>query len=183
MKNLAVSRRYAKALMLIGEEDGQSDQYKQELEEIVRLFDSSEELEKAVTNPLFDKNDRRNILSAVLDKTDFSRVMKAFLVLLFDKGRIGFLREVSEHYQKLAAELQGVVHATLVSAAELSSEAVEKIKAGLAKRIGKDIVLDVEQDADLIGGVVTKIGDLVLDGSVKTQLFNMKETLKRGEGI
>ncbi len=183
MKNLAVSRRYAKALMLIGEEDGQSDQYRQELEEIVLLLDSSEELEKAVTNPLFDKNDRRNILAAVLGKTDFSKVMKAFLVLLFDKGRFGFVREISDHYQKLADELKGVVHATLVSAAELSSEAVEKIKAGLAKRIGKDIVLDVEQDASLIGGVVTKIGDLVLDGSVRTQLFNMKETLKRGEGI
>lgn len=109
--------------------------------------------------------------------------MNAFTILLFDKRRIGFIREICEFYQSLADEIKGVVHATLVSATVLSSDAVEKIRTGLAKRIGKDIVLDVEQDASLIGGVVTKIGDLVLDGSVKTQLFNMRETLKRGESV
>ncbi len=181
MKNLSVSRRYAKALMLIGKEDGNADLYSEELSQAVELFDSNKEFEKAVVNPLFDKNERKNVLSKVLEKTDLSKVMKSFLVLLFDKGRIGFLREICDFYKKLADELKGVVHAKLVSAAELSSEAVEKIRQGLAKRTGKDIILDIEQDTDLIGGIVTEIGDLVLDGSVKTQLFNMRESLKRGE--
>jgi len=181
MKNLAVARRYAKALMLIGKEDGQADQYTTELSAFIALFDGSTELEKAITNPLFGKNDRRNVLSAVLEKTDFSRTIKSLVMLLFDKGRIGFLREICEFYKTLADELKGVVHATLVSATKLSDEATEKIRQGLAKRTGKDIILDVEQDPSLIGGIITKIGDLVLDGSVKTQLFNMRESLKRGE--
>ncbi|MCP4114061.1 MAG: F0F1 ATP synthase subunit delta [Desulfobacteraceae bacterium] len=183
MKSVAVSRRYATALMLIGKEDGKADQYRKELDQIVQLFDENPELEKTIANPLFDKDDRRKVLIAVLKKARLSKVMNAFTVLLFDKGRIAFVRDVCEFYQALADEIKGVVHATVVSATELSSDAVEKIKAGLAKRIGKDIVLDVEQDASLIGGVVTKIGDLVLDGSVKTQLFNMRETLKRGESV
>ncbi len=181
MKNLSVSRRYAKALMLIGKEDGNADLYSEELDDVVQLFDTNKELEKAVMNPLFDKNERRNVLLKVFGKTDLSKVMKSFLVLLFDKGRIDFLRETYKFYKKLADELKGVVHAKLVSAVELSSEAVEKISHGLAERTGKDIILDIEQDTDLIGGIVTKIGDLVLDGSVKTQLFNMRESLKRGE--
>lgn len=181
MKNLAVARRYAKALMLIGKEDGQADQYTDELNAFVALFDNSAELEKAIANPLFDKNDRRKVLASVLEKTDFSRTIKSFVMLLFDKGRIGFLREICEFYKKLADELKGVVHATLVSATQLSAEATEKIRQGLAKKTGKDIILDVEQDPALIGGIITKIGDLVLDGSVKTQLFNMRESLKRGE--
>jgi len=49
--------------------------------------------------------------------------------------------------------------------------------------VGKDIILDLSQDAGLIGGVVTKIGDLVLDGSIKTQLSNMRQSLKRGESV
>ncbi|MBF0378310.1 MAG: F0F1 ATP synthase subunit delta [Desulfamplus sp.] len=183
MKNLAVARRYAKALMLIGKEDGQAEKYTDELESFVSLFNSSVELEKAITNPLFDRNDRRHVLAAVLEKTDSSRIIKSFMMLLFDKGRIGFLREICQFYKKLADELKGVVHATLVSATQLSYEATEKIREGLAKRTGKDIILDVEQDPALIGGIITKIGDLVLDGSVKTQLFNMRETLKRGEMV
>ncbi|MBU8850031.1 MAG: F0F1 ATP synthase subunit delta [Desulfobacterales bacterium] len=183
MKNLAVSRRYAKALILIGQEDGQAEQYNAELESIVGLFDTQVDFETALINPLFNKNDRKNVLEAVLAATDLSAIMKSFLILLFDKGRIGFLREIASYYKDLADELKGVVKASIVSATELSTEAVDKIKEALSKKTGKTIVLNVEQDPSLIGGVVTKIGDLVLDGSVKTQLINMRETLKKGENV
>ena len=183
MKNLAVSRRYAKALILIGQEDGQADQYNTELESVVGLFDTQEGFEQALTNPLYNKNDRKKVLEAVLAATDLSAIMKSFLVLLFDKGRIGFLRDIASFYKDLADELKGVVKASIVSATELSSDAVDKIKEALSKKTGKEIVLNVEQDPSLIGGVVTKIGDLVLDGSVKTQLMNMRETLKKGESV
>ncbi|RLC04039.1 MAG: ATP synthase F1 subunit delta [Deltaproteobacteria bacterium] len=183
MKNLAVSRRYAKALILIGQEDGQAEQYNVELGSIVGLFDTQEGFETALTNPLYNKNDRKKVLQAVLAATDLSAIMKSFLILLFDKGRIGFLREIASYYKDLADELKGVVKASIVSATELSSEAIEKMKEVLSKKTGKTIVLNVEQDPSLIGGVVSKIGDLVLDGSVKTQLMNMRETLKKGESV
>lgn len=183
MKNLAVSRRYAKALILIGQEDGQAEQYNEELSAVVGLFDTQDGFELALTNPLYNKNDRKKVLQAVLAATDLSAIMKSFLVLLFDKGRIGFLREIASYYKDLADELKGVVKASVISATELSSDAIEKIKQALSKKAGKTIVLNVEQDPSLIGGVVTKIGDLVLDGSVKTQLINMRETLKKGESV
>ncbi len=183
MKNLAVSRRYAKALILIGQEDGQAEQYNAELESVVGLFDTQDGFELALTNPLFNKNDRKKVLEAVLAATDLSAIMKSFLILLFDKGRIGFLREIASYYKDLADELKGVVKASIVSATELSSDAVNKIKEALSAKTGKDIVLNVEQDSSLIGGVVSKIGDLVLDGSVKTQLKNMRETLNKGESV
>lgn len=183
MKNLTVSRRYAKALILIGQEDSRAEQYNTELESVVGLFDSQKAFEKALTNPLYNKNDRKRVLQAVLAATELSVIMKSFLNLLFDKGRIGFLREIASCYKDLADELKGVVKAGIVSATELSSDAVNKIKEALSKKVGKNIVLKVEQDPSLIGGVVTKIGDLVLDGSVKTQLMNLRETLKKGENV
>jgi F-type H+-transporting ATPase subunit delta len=183
MKNLAVSRRYAKALILIGQEDGQAEQYNEELAAVVNLFDTQDGFELALINPLYNKNDRKKVLEAVLAATQLSAIMKSFLVLLFDKGRIGFLREIASYYKDLADELKGVVKASVISATELSSDAIEKIKEALSKKAGKTIVLNVEQDPSLIGGVVTKIGDLVLDGSVKTQLINMRETLKKGESV
>ena len=183
MKNLAVSRRYAKALILIGQEDGQAEQYNEELGAVVGLFDAQDGFEAALTNPLYNKNDRKKVLEAVLAATDLSAIMKSFLVLLFDKGRIGFLRDIADYYKEMADELKGVVKASIVSATELTTDAVDKIKEALSQKTGKDIVLNVEKDPSLIGGVVTKIGDLVLDGSVKTQLINMRETLKKGENV
>ncbi|MEJ2661042.1 MAG: ATP synthase F1 subunit delta [Desulfobacteraceae bacterium] len=161
MKNLAIARRYAKALLLIGKEDGNTETYRTELNGVAR----------------------RKVLSTVIEKLELSKVMASFLVFLFDKGRIGFLQSINVFYNKLADELKGVAHASLVSATELSSEAVEKIRSALSNKTGKEIVLDVSQDPELIGGIVTQIGDLVLDGSVKTQLLNMRESLKRGESV
>jgi F-type H+-transporting ATPase subunit delta len=183
MKNLKIARRYAKALLIIGKEDDKAESYKEELDRFSDLITREKELEQAITNPLYDAGGRKKVLQAVIDKVNISKVMASFLLLLFDKGRFGFLSDINEFYKKLADELKGVVRASLVSATELSSETVEKIRTTLSKKTGKDIILEVEQDPSLIGGIVSRIGDLVLDGSIKTQLLNMRESLKRGESV
>jgi len=183
VKNLAIARRYARALLLIGKEDGNAETYREELEGVANLISGNDELEQAISNPLYDAAGRKKVLETLIVKIDVSVVMRSFLLLLFDKGRIGFVASISDFYQKLADELKGVARASLVSATELSSEAVEKIRATLSQKTGKDIILDVEQDPGLIGGIVTRMGDLVLDGSIKTQLLNMRESLKRGESV
>jgi F-type H+-transporting ATPase subunit delta len=183
MKNLAVARRYAKALLLISKEDGQTDVYRKELSGFANLMGQGNALNQAITNPLYDANKRRKVLQAVLDSLGVSKILKSFFLLLFDKGRIGFIGSINEFYQKLADELKGIARASLISATELPEDTVEKIRAALSKKTKKKIILDVAQNSELIGGIVTKIGDLVWDGSIKTQLANMRETLKRGEGV
>ncbi len=183
MKNLAISRRYARALLLIGKDDGKAEVYKQELDTIAKLVANEKGLELALTNPLYNAVARKKVLQLVIEKLNLSKAVRSFLFLLFDKGRIGFLGTINEFYQKLADELKNVARASLVSANEISAETVEKIRATLSKMTGKDIVLDVKVDQSLIGGVVSRIGDLVLDGSIKTQLLNMRESLKRGESV
>ena len=183
MKNLTIARRYAKALLIIGKEDGQAETYGEELDGFAQLMAKEKELDKAILNPLYGASGRKKVLKTVIDKVGISKVVASFLLLLFDKGRFEFLGDINEFYQKLADELKGVLRASLVSATELSSETVEKIRTTLSKRTGKDIILQVEQDPSLIGGIVSRIGDLVLDGSIKSQLINMRESLKRGESI
>jgi len=183
MKNLSIARRYAKALLLIGKEDGKAESYKEELDGFANLLSREKELDQAICNPLYDSNGRKSVLRAVIEKIGFSTVMTSFLLLLFDKGRIGFISDINDFYQKLADELKGVARASLVSATKISSGTIEKIRKTLSKKTGKDIILEVEQDPGLIGGIVTRMGDLVLDGSIKTQLLNMRESLKRGESI
>lgn len=169
--------------MIIGKQDGQAETYRGELSNIAEMVSGNQSLQQALTNPLYDAAGRKQVLETVIEKMNVSKVMRAFLLLLFDKGRIGFIDSISEFYQELADELKGIARASLVSATELSADAVEKIRKTLSQRTGKEIILEVEQDPGLIGGIVTRIGDLVLDGSVKTQLLSMRETLKRGESV
>ena len=183
MKNLAIARRYAKALLLIGKEDGQTETYRKELAEFSELIEKEKLLEQAINTPLYNAAGRKKVLETIIEKVALSLIMKSFLILLFEKGRFIYLSGINDFYQKLADELKGIARASLVSATELSSETVEKIRKTLSKKTDKDIILEVEQDPRLIGGIVTRIGDLVLDGSIKAQLLNMRESLKKGEGV
>jgi F-type H+-transporting ATPase subunit delta len=181
--NARIARRYAKALLAIGKEDGQAETYKKELAGFAKLLEENKELEMAISNPLYSAEGRKQVLQAVVERFGPSKVMASFLLLLFDKGRIRYVKDISTFYEKLTDELANIVRADLVSAIELPEESVEKIRAALSKKTGKDVVMDTRVDPALIGGVVTKIGDLVLDGSVRTQLISLKESLQRGEGI
>ncbi len=182
MKNLAIARRYAKALLLIGQQDEQTERYRIELQSVAALVAGDRRLEQAITNPLYDSAARKRVLQSLISRLALSQAVESFLVLIFEKGRMAFLGAINDFYQKLADELKGVAQATVTSAGELSADAVERIRTALSKRTGKDVVLEVKQDPSLIGGLVTQIGDLVLDGSIRTQLLNMRESLKRGEG-
>ena len=183
MRNLAIARRYAKALLLIAKEDDQIEIYRGELQTVTDMFLQQKELDQAVNNPLHDFDARRKVLGNIVEKLNLSATLSSFLMLLFDKRRFGFLESINDNYQRMADEEKGVARASLVAATELPAETIEKIRTTLSNKTGKDIILEVEKDPSLIGGIVTRIGDLVLDGSIRTQLLNMRETLKRGESV
>jgi len=130
MKNMAIARRYAKALLLIGKEDGRTETYKAELAGVSALIEAENELGQTLTNPLYNAANRKKVLESVIARLDLSLAMRSFLLLLFDKGRFGFLSSINDFYQKLADEIKGIARASLVSASELSSETIEKIHNG-----------------------------------------------------
>ena len=183
MKNLKVARRYAKALLLIGKEDGQAEVYREELELFSSLFKANPDLEAAISNPIYESKARKAVLQQIVEKSGVSVVTASYLLLLFEKGRISFLDVITSEYKEMADELKGIARASVSAATELPDETIEKIRSGLGRLTGKEVVLTVSQDPALIGGIVTKIGDLVLDGSIRTQLLNLKETLKRSEAV
>jgi F-type H+-transporting ATPase subunit delta len=183
MINVRIARRYAKALLSIGKEDGQAETYKKELADFSKLLKDHGELEHVISCPLYNVEGRKNVLSAFIEKLGPSQTMVSFLSLLFEKGRIQYLSDISLCYERLTDELANIVRADLVSAVEMPEESIEKIRAALSEKTGKEVSMETRVDPALIGGVVTKIGDLVLDGSVRTQLISLKESLQRGEGI
>jgi F-type H+-transporting ATPase subunit delta len=181
--SVRIARRYAKALLSIGREDGQAETYKEELGGFAKLLEENKELEEAISNPLYDAEGRKEVLQTVVERVGPSKVMASFLLLLFDKGRIQYVKDIYTFYEKLTDELANIVRADLVSAVELPEEAIQRIQAALSEKTGKEVKMDTRVDPALIGGVMTKIGDLVLDGSVRTQLMSLKESLQRGEII
>jgi F-type H+-transporting ATPase subunit delta len=157
-----VTRRYAKALMGLGREDGRYEQYGKELQEFSQFCRDYQEFGDVIGNQVFSVEDRKEILKMVLERSGFSDLMKNFLNLLLDKNRIGAIDQITMHYERLTA-------------------AQDKLKKVLGDLTKKEIQMEIREDESLIGGVIVKIGDMVLDGSVKAQLLGLKESLKRSE--
>ncbi len=181
MINQIVAKRYAKALLEIGQEDGNLEQYGVELNRMAQLFGESQELETALANPAIPQDSRRRLLDVFLDKLELSPMVRNFYRLLLDRGRIACARDIAVLYGQLLDDVKGVVRAQVLSAAPLSEQEIQRIKDALQKVAGNEVIIEMKEDPSLIGGVVAKIGDLVLDGSVKSQLESLKESLKRGE--
>lgn len=176
-----ISRRYAKALLSLGQEDGNYEKYGRDLKEFSSFCKDKGEFFHVISSQIFSVEDRKKILDSVLKKMGFSDVVKNFLRLLLDKNRMGAIQEMTDYYAKLTDEISGITRAEIITARPLKKEAQGKIEKTLASLTSKNVRIEVREDQSLIGGIVVRIGDLVLDGSVKAQLEGLKESLRRGE--
>lgn len=183
MTSLIIAKRYARALLEIGREDGKFEDYGRELTQFSSLLAEAPELESALVNPAFPLESRKNLLSAILAKMGLAPIVNNFFRLLMDRGRIGVARDITTVYGMLLDEVKGVTRAEVTSAAALKDADVDKLTAILKKVAGREVSLLVKEDPSLIGGVVARIGDLVLDGSVRTQLAGLKVSLQRGDYV
>jgi F-type H+-transporting ATPase subunit delta len=181
VKNLIIAKRYAKALFNLAKEEAKIEQYGEELAGLVQIFESSPELADAIQSPLYPEAARKAIFASIAASVSLTPIMKSLVNLLIEKNRVISLGEISEYYKGLIDEHGNVARAKVSAAVPLTDTVVQEIASTLEKMTGKKIVVEFQQDPELIGGVVARIGDLVLDGSVRTQLFNIRETLKRGE--
>jgi F-type H+-transporting ATPase subunit delta len=181
VSNLIVAKRYAKALLEIGRDEDKMEAYGEELGRMVEAFDQAPELEKVLTNPAFGLEDRSGVLNKILEQMSFAPMVNNFFRLLMDRGRIGATRQIKQVYDGLVDEARGVTRAQVFSAAPLQQDEIDQLKQALQTVAGGEVQIEVKEDPSLIGGVKARIGDLVLDGTVKTQLEAMKDSLRKGE--
>jgi F-type H+-transporting ATPase subunit delta len=109
--------------------------------------------------------------------------MKNFIQLLMTKGRIRYLEDIGTIYSQLTDELSNIKRAVVTTAIKLSDDIIQRIQAALKAAVQKEVIITVNQDPSILGGIVAQVGDLTLDGSLRTQLKSLRESLRRGEGI
>lgn len=183
MRNFTVSRRYARALLSLGKEDGNYLKYGEELKAFTDLLKKETQARYVLQSPIYDFTSRNKLLKAILEKTGFSPTINNFIQLLFTKGRIRYVEDISVFYSQLTDELSNIKRAMVTTAIQLSDEIIQRIQTALKGVVQKEVIVTVNQDPSIIGGIIAQVGDLTLDGSLRTQLKSLKESLRRGEGI
>jgi len=175
-----VARRYAKALIELGREDGLYEQYGRELRTIIPVFKGNPELTRTLLNPMYRLEERLGLMNSVAEGMKLSKVVARFLAILVETRKISLLDDIGEAYSRLEDDLAGRIRATVEAAVDPKEEMVANIKDKLKAITGKEVILAFRKDPSLVGGLVLKIGNTVLDGSVRTQLELMKEKILEG---
>jgi F-type H+-transporting ATPase subunit delta len=176
----AIARRYAKALVQLAIEEGGVEKFHAELTAIDAVLADNRNLWVILVSPAYRIEAKLEMMRELLAKMEMSATVTNFLLLVLEKNRLNYLPQIVMSYGMFADELSGVVRPTLTSAMPLDAGQVEEIKGTLAKYTGKRVILKVEVDPALIGGVVTRIGDMAFDGSLKTQLTRIGDILQKG---
>ena len=178
MRQTILAKRYAKALFSLGKDQDKYEEYNQALSAIATLCDENPEIGDSLVNPLYPLEARQKIMAKIAEVAQADKMLAAFLNLLVEKHRAGILSDIALEMQVMVDREQGISHGSVVSAVELDTALVEKIQATLEKITGNQVILETEVDTSIIGGIIAKVGDLVLDGSIKTQLNGLKESIK-----
>jgi len=181
VKQTILARRYAKALFAVGTENDAYEAYNETLQGVAGLYTSTPEVADALTNPLYPVDIRMKVMAGLIGSLGVDKIMSNFLNLLVEKKRAEILPEIAEEFKIMVDDAKNISHGSVISAVELSDEIQAKVQATLEKLTGKKVELSTSVDPSLIGGIVAKVGDLVLDGSIKTQLAGLKESIKGRE--
>lgn len=182
MTGSVAARRYAKALFDLARQTGPDalDTVGADLEALAALAREHVELARLFSNPVFSPDEKKKVLAALADRLELGSMTRDFCRLLADKHRLGLLDKIAGEYQSLLDAKKGILRGELVSAVALDDNTRETVRGRLEKKAGHTLILDFKVDESLLGGMLFKVGDNVMDASLKTQLSLLKETIKRG---
>jgi F-type H+-transporting ATPase subunit delta len=175
----SLARRYTRALFQLAREAGQEEQVGKEIEQFHAAYSGSE-LQGVLTNPAFGVASRKRVLIQVANAQGIAPLTIHFLSLLLERDRLNHLAGIVSCYRRLLNEVKGRVEAKIVGASPLEPAQVEEVRGALRAISGKAVVLHEETDPALIGGLLVELEGKIYDGTVRTQLENMKQRIARG---
>lgn len=175
----SIARRYARALFSLAVESNRVEPWSDALQALQATVGGSSELQDVLSNPVYSKEQRRAIVGQLAEALRLEAAPTNLLLLLGDRNRLGFLPAVVENFRDLADAHLGRLRARVTSAVPLDAQASQAMADKLSRAAQAKVLLDHTVDPALIGGVIAQVGSLVYDGSVRTQLEDLRKSLKQ----
>lgn len=169
---------YARALLEWALEEKKEKEVRLELERVSQLLKDSQELREFLFRKVFSGVEKEAVLREVLNQIKISSLTRNFLLHLAKGGRFHLFLKVLKEFHHKCDELAHIKEATVTSAIELSKPFQRKIEERFEKWTGRKLKVSYEVNPTLLGGVVTKIGNIVFDGSVRSQLKQLENQLE-----
>ncbi|HMU38295.1 MAG TPA: ATP synthase F1 subunit delta [Pseudomonadota bacterium] len=170
----SVSRRYARAVVSIGEAEGNLEVLAAEVGRLAEAVEQSADLRTVLLNPAFSQSQRQQVLEHVCARLALSKTSQNLAKLLLARGRMANVPGIAKSLRQMVDDVAGRVRVRLASAAPLDEATEVRIRSALGRATGKTVIVEKTVDASLLGGVVAQVGDLVYDGSLRGELRNLR---------
>ena len=175
-----IARRYAKALVNLAEKGKDLDNAGKNLTAITEVYKENSELRQVLSDTKVSSIVKQEILKDVLNTIKTSKLLDTFSRYLLAKRRIDILPDIERAFNLLLQEKLGRSEANVTAAYELPKETVKNLVNAISGYSGKEVKVNVAIDPSIIGGMVTRIGSTVIDGSIKTHLNKIRQSIIRG---
>jgi len=181
VRQTILAKRYAKAIFAVGQEEGKSEAFRETLNVLGDFLVKYPEAMDALTNLLYPMELKEKVMAKLINELQSDQLMANFLNLVVQKKRADILPEIATEFQLMVDADQNISRGTVISASEISGELQTKVQSTLENITGNKVILTSEINPAIIGGIIAKVGDLVIDGSIKTQLAGLNESIKGSE--
>lgn len=179
MQNLSIARRYARALIDVAAETGSLDPVANQLDTLSTLMSDSADLRDVLLNPAYSREQRGAVLGGILKSIPkLEPSVNSLVQLLLDRQRFAAVPDIARQFREMADSRAGRVRGKVTSAAPLSADALRGVEQALEKLVQRDVVLEAAVDPALLGGVSAQVGSILFDGSLRTQLEDLRRSLK-----
>jgi len=173
-----LSGRYARALYELADESKQLDAVADDLRGLAQALTDSDDLRRLVDSPVLSRDEQGRAMAAIMDAMKAGDLTRNTVGLLAQQRRLFALDDIISDYLRLLAAHRGEATAEVTSARELSSDELDRLSAQLKDIVGRDVVVETKVDADLLGGLVVRIGSRMLDSSIRTTLQRLELAMK-----
>lgn len=171
----AVGRRYGRAIFELAREAKSEAAIARDFQSFAKTYEQSADLQRALGDPLVPEGARENILSDVVAKLELSPLAQSAVRFIARKRRMGAISAIASELARLVDEASGLVRAKVSSAAPLDAAYLDKLRAEIERATGRKVQLTHTVDPSLIAGIVTRIGDRVIDGSLRARLDSFRD--------
>ena len=177
MAEYLIAERYAGALSAALSDPDQLDPAAESLAEISELFTEHHDLHSCLSNPAIDVDERQQVMDDVLTKLDVTEPVRRMMHELLRRGRMALLPHIAEAFHSFADERLNRITAQVTTRLPLTAEQELRLRESLSRYCGKTVRMKCSVDESLLGGVVTRLGGEIIDGSLRTRLENIKQAL------
>ncbi|MDR1243541.1 MAG: F0F1 ATP synthase subunit delta [Deltaproteobacteria bacterium] len=176
------AHRYAGAFFSLGRKQGlpKLEKFGADLEELALVLKNSPQLTELCRSPLFSATEKSLVMRKILSGLEADKYTFNFIELLAERGRLENLSEIARFFKELLDTEKGVLHGELITAVEIAGDERAAVLERLEKQAGRSLDLICSVDPDILGGIILRVGDRVLDASLRAQLSFLKDNIKRG---